>query len=115
MNLRCQDLSFREIGKRLGRGEATVQQRVRLALKKRPLWRAVWHVVQEFGGQAAILDVAHVLDDRGSFPYDHADIYGAVRYAALRCPSLSVADGVLKANRPRWRRSEFRKEMEKAA
>lgn len=101
LNLRCQGLSFSEIDRRLGRRPGSSQYRLKAALVRRPLWKAVRHAVDEFGGRAAVIDIARTLDGRGIFRYDHQDIYGAVRDAAARSvwPRHAVRNGVIYALR----------------
>lgn len=99
LNMRWIGFSFDRIGGKLRRNPKALEYRCARALERRPLWKAVWYVVQEFGGRAAILDVVRVLQEREVMPV-RPDSYGAVRKAGLGKPDrLIVSNGVVSIRR----------------
>lgn len=94
-----------EIGRFLDRNYNACSRRYEMAYLRRPKWKAVWYVCLEFGGRAAAIDIARVLESRG-----HVASYDIVRAAAQSQPRrLSWSNGVVSVLR--WTSRRVRPEV----
>lgn len=91
--MREEGATWKQIGAAIGHPWVGLNYRYEAALTRRPRWRAIWYVCQEFGGSCDAIDVVEILKRRG---HPRNLTYSAVIAAAQQQPGkLRVDAGVI--------------------